>query len=407
MAETSTDNSGRTRRFERKREDIILAASQLINEVGVRGMTFLDVANRVGLTTTSVTYYFQKKDLLAEAAFGYALDHLEAIVEEAGAMPTPQERVARVLELELDDWAARRAGKSSRRAQLSEIRTLDDPVRTRLSRRFVAIVRRMRDFFGPENTAEQKTANLVRAHVLMENLFWLPTWLPNYSSWEFARVHHYMMDLLTNGIAGKGGSWNPRPLKERVPDAGEPMQGGETFLSAATRLINTLGYRGASVNRIASELKLTKGSFYHYLESKDELVVRCFQRTYDRVSFLQQSARTLDVPMRDALASVLEKLLEIQFRGDLPLLRFSNLHALPPDPGRQVTAKASRIARRHAAMLTDGMADGSIRPLDAAIAGRMISVAVNSALVLRGFALERYPTAPAHYGRILAHGMFD
>ncbi|MDN8891457.1 helix-turn-helix domain-containing protein, partial [Staphylococcus aureus] len=54
----------------------------------------------------------------------------------------------------------------------------------------------------------------------------------------------------------------------------------QRFLQAATRLINERGYRGASVERIASELNVTKGSFYHHLEAKDDLVLACFRRSF-------------------------------------------------------------------------------------------------------------------------------
>ena len=56
-----------TARFSRKRDAIVAAATELLNYRGVRGMTLALVAERVGLITTSVTYYFKKKDELAAA----------------------------------------------------------------------------------------------------------------------------------------------------------------------------------------------------------------------------------------------------------------------------------------------------------------------------------------------------
>jgi tetratricopeptide (TPR) repeat protein len=49
-----------------------------------------------------------------------------------------------------------------------------------------------------------------------------------------------------------------------------------TFLTAATRLINQRGYRGASVDKISQQLNVTKGSFYHHHETKEELIGACF-----------------------------------------------------------------------------------------------------------------------------------
>ncbi len=55
----------------------------------------------------------------------------------------------------------------------------------------------------------------------------------------------------------------------------------ETFLIAATRLINERGYRGASVEKISERLNVTKGSFYYHHDTKDDLVVACFKRSFD------------------------------------------------------------------------------------------------------------------------------
>src|SRR5580692_7919829 len=88
-----------TARFNRKREAIIAAATEILNYRGVRGMTLALVAERVGLITTSVTYYFKKKDELAAACFLSGIERLKALVREAGAERSASARVRRLLEL--------------------------------------------------------------------------------------------------------------------------------------------------------------------------------------------------------------------------------------------------------------------------------------------------------------------
>src|SRR6202012_3287779 len=56
-----------TDRFERKREAILDASTTLLNARGVKGLTLGVAAASVGLSTTSVTYYFRRKDDLAAA----------------------------------------------------------------------------------------------------------------------------------------------------------------------------------------------------------------------------------------------------------------------------------------------------------------------------------------------------
>ena len=70
-------------KYARKQQAIIAAASEVINRDGVKGMTLANVAARVGLITTSVTYYFRKKEDLAVACFRDAISRVEALVDAA------------------------------------------------------------------------------------------------------------------------------------------------------------------------------------------------------------------------------------------------------------------------------------------------------------------------------------
>ena len=74
-----------TRRFREKRDAILAAAAEAINEQSAKGMTFADVARRVGLNTTSVTYYFKRKDQLAAGCFERTLHWLDERVRAAAA----------------------------------------------------------------------------------------------------------------------------------------------------------------------------------------------------------------------------------------------------------------------------------------------------------------------------------
>ena len=91
LASVRAEHEGATKRFRAKRDAILAAAAQAINEQSAKGMTFADVARRVGLNTTSVTYYFKRKEDLAAAAFEYTLDYLLRMIDEAMEADTPAE----------------------------------------------------------------------------------------------------------------------------------------------------------------------------------------------------------------------------------------------------------------------------------------------------------------------------
>ena len=58
---------------------------------------------------------------------------------------------------------------------------------------------------------------------------------------------------------------------------------GET-LAAAGRVFHARGYADASIQHVADELGLLKGSLYHYIASKEELLYRLLEETHEGVS---------------------------------------------------------------------------------------------------------------------------
>ncbi|HEY3218446.1 MAG TPA: TetR/AcrR family transcriptional regulator [Candidatus Limnocylindria bacterium] len=70
---------------------------------------------------------------------------------------------------------------------------------------------------------------------------------------------------------------------QRAPSARE-----DEILAAAARVFREKGYHGASVQDIAESVGLLKGSLYHYIRSKEELLARLFEGA------LQETVRELD-----------------------------------------------------------------------------------------------------------------
>src|SRR5262245_35366775 len=188
-------------RFEQKRERIIVAATELINERGVKGTTLLDVAKLVGLNTTSVTYYFRRKELLAAAVFEQTLGRLEAMVQSAAAGTTPQERVTRFIAANIELRSAVVRGSGLSLAKLSEIRAMEDEIRVPLEKHFQAIFRQVRSLFGPIRNDSHKALLTARAHMLLEVVFWLPVWISQFALVDFARVQAELVDMLSYGLA--------------------------------------------------------------------------------------------------------------------------------------------------------------------------------------------------------------
>lgn len=402
---SSLTGATKTARFTRKRDVVIDAATRVMNSRGVRGMTFVEVAEAVGLSTSSITYYFRFKEQLAAAAFAETLDRIDALVGAAAQAATPRKRVETYVGRYFELHQCIEQGLERPIAILSDIRALDDSVRIPLAERYSAIFRRIRGFFGEPVSDQHRALDTARAQVLAESMYWLPFWLFNYSCGDFDRVRRRMLDLFEHGLAPDGAEWSPELIG--IDREASTTKAHANFLRIATRMISERGYRGASVERIAAELKVTKGSFYHHLDTKGDLVLDCFRHSYATIASVLK-ARIDGTPWH-RLSSMIATLLDIQLDGQWPLLRTTALQTLPADVRAGVLARSNRMALRLAGIIADGISEGGIRPTDPMIASQAIMPSLNAAYELHNWA-SRFgdrPRAIAVYASTLAFGLFD
>src|SRR5204863_1846414 len=118
-----------TDRFERKREAILDAATRILNRKGIKGLTLGDTAAAVELSTTSVTYYFKRKDDLAAACITRGIETLHDLAEVATRAATPAERLQTFLSLYLDTLKRIELGTAPPLPIISELRALSSPRR--------------------------------------------------------------------------------------------------------------------------------------------------------------------------------------------------------------------------------------------------------------------------------------
>lgn len=371
-----------TARFARKKQAIVAAASEILNRDGVKGMTLSNVATRVGLITTSVTYYFKKKDELAVACFLEGIQRFDALITESLREPDARARLWRLLDLWLDLNRRIVAGEAPVLAMFSDIRALEKPERSLLRDTYNRFFAKVRDLFGrDEFDWLDENSRTARAHAIMEQIYWAAMWLPRYDVEDYGRIRDRMFDLFCHGLAGAGSTWQPVSLA--LPDIlwsrdQEPTP-QETFLIAATRLINERGYRGASVEKISARLNVTKGSFYHHHEAKDDLVVECFQRSFETMRRIQRAVTDRPEDHWWKLSTAAATLIAYQVSDRGPLLRASALSAVPPAIRHSMLESSNRVSDRFASIISDGIASGSVRAVDPFIAAQMLSSVLNAA----------------------------
>lgn len=391
--------------FEHQKQRILDVATALLNQKGLWGMTLQEVAGALQLATSSVSYYFKRREHLAAAVFEDSLARLAQIAQKAGDEATPRKRVARYVELYFDQYASALQGKSRPFAILSEIRSMDDTSRTALIVQYQAIFRVVRAYFGPVVEEKGRLLFTARAHILNEALFWSEIWLRRYAIGDFPTVMRRLLDILDGGLVMPNTVWQVEPL---YPERPVPITDQEAFMRAATRLINDYGYKGASVERITGELNRNKTDFYRLLEGKGELVTACASESYRRLAELQRLAAEKHSPPWHQIATALNAALAVQFNGEYPLLRSSALQALPASVRADAVEQSERAALSLMGQMIAAMQDGDMRIVDPLIASHFVMSSINAAYDLKGWR-TRLPLKQAvdTYADVIARGLFN
>ncbi|MBP8671922.1 MAG: TetR/AcrR family transcriptional regulator [Sphingobium sp.] len=393
-------------RYERQRERILDAATHLLNQRGISGMTLQEVAEQLGLKTTAVTYYFRYKEQLIVAVFEDSLQRLSAMAEEAGQASTPRERVSRYLEIWFDHYAAAMRNETRPMAILSELRALEGGAREKLIGSYQDIFRAVRNLLGPTDTTEQKLRLTVRAQMLNEAIFWAAIWLKQYDIADFDTVRRQFLQILEGGIATA--SANLRPATPPADKAVATTDSYSSFLKIATRTLNEVGYKGTSIDRIAAELNLTKGSFYHHLPTKHDLILQCFHSSYQRLRDLNEQAMQAGYNAWETLLSVIAQALKAQFEADYPLLRTTAFQALPGNVRQIPYEQSQRITFLFTGLLIDSCQEGAAKTINPLIASHIIMSTINSAFDIRSWAAKQdIDGAISNCLSVITHGLLD
>src|SRR5262249_36109899 len=141
------------------------------------------------------------------------------------------------------------AGEAPPIPVFSDIRALTPPHQAPVVAAYRALFLHIRDLLAP--TIEGPAA-IAATQMILEQLHWSVAWIHRFDPDDLPRIRERMLDILLHGLAGPGAKWAPAELDLAAATGLEPGDAPrETFLLAATRLINQQGYRGASVEKIS------------------------------------------------------------------------------------------------------------------------------------------------------------
>ncbi|MBP6901440.1 MAG: TetR/AcrR family transcriptional regulator [Burkholderiaceae bacterium] len=392
MSGAAPPADGGTARFQRRREAILDGAARLFNQQGLRGGTLADVARSVGLATNSITYYYRRKEDLAWACLQRSMQALGADARAAAA--TPGGLAARLHALcgqHLARLAAIAEGRHPELVQFTDVLSVGPPHDAAVRAAYTALFRQLRTVLEPVSGSADpplpRDALNARAHLLLSTLSWARVWLQRYEPGDHGLLASRLADLLLTGVAAASAAplaaaaqpGQTQTLTLPAEAIGAADDTGVAYLRAASRLVNEQGYHGASVDRIAAELQLTKGSFYHHHGTKEALIAAGFNRTFAVVRAAQSMALAAPGSGLQRLALVCRTLLDFQLGAQGPLLRLTAWNALPEALRLDAQRTMDRLGERFASFVIAGMADGSMRVVDPSVTAQVLNGMLNAA----------------------------
>ena len=332
-----------------------------------------------------MTYYFRRKEDLAAACLLQSIAVFDDLFLAAGRENEPSLRLKECLRVYFEFRREIARGRRPAPMQFDDIRALATPAREPVIAAYTQMFRRARALFDmPDADPSGRGARNAKAHLLLSWLLWTPAWIHRYDEEDYGGIAERMSDIVLNGLGGRKADRSF--LKQSVALGTENSGLRESFLRVATRLINEQGYRGASVEKISALLNVTKGSFYHHNENKNDLVRDCFERTFAVIRTAQNQAAAVGCSGWERLGIAISSLIQYQLSNEGPLLRSTALYALPEAIRHKTVGRMNRLSDRFAGVVIDGMRDGSVRPVDPVIAGELVNSMINGAAELSSWA---------------------
>lgn len=369
-----------TAKHDRKRAEIVAAATREINAHGVQGLLLSEVAARVGMTKANLTYYFKRKEDLAALCFNATLAAYQQMVEAAAAHDTAPARFETLFGLVFARAAEVETGTAPELVTLGGLRGMDEPHATAAMNHYNTLLRETAALFdAPGGAHIDRAGRLSRAHLVLTHFFWTQAWLGQCDPGDYPRMGRRLYELVAGGLAlpgappaDPGGALPSPPGRDADPERA-------AFYRAATRLINQFGYRGASVERIGAAVNVTKGSVYHHHQSKEEVVMACAERSFANMWAIIRAVEAGAGDRWDQLSRLVHGLIRFQVGESGPFLRAAAASALTPGLREQVATQWNRVTMHFAGLAADGMTDGTVRLADPFLAAQTISASINAA----------------------------
>lgn len=147
----------------------------------------------------------------------------------------------------------------------------------------------------------------------------------------------------------------------------------EEIFTEAVRIFREKGYHATSVQDIADAVGLQKGSLYHYISSKEELLFKIFERsTGELTQQLETIVASADPPTVQLCRAIEAHLTALCEHLDIYSVYLSERRVLSGRTHSRVRAEGERHARLLEHIIQEGIAARDFRPVDSKMTAHAI-----------------------------------
>ena len=268
--------------------DLIVIATRLFNRQGVLATRMEELAQTAGMTPGNLYHYVKSKEELAYLCYLNSCDVRRAQLEEANdASLSGRARIEKFFRQLLKEG-------QSRTAVLGEIGALKPEWATRVRRLQRDNVLAMQEIVaaGVADRSLRESDPFLTGIGLIGIVEWISFWFTNRLRYTHDEVTAAMLDVVMRGVTVDRpyAVGTVRVLEQPFPRLAiaEPFDKNamtelklQSFLRAAMDAFNRDGVKATSIDKLAKQLNVTKGAFYHYFSSKEELLFRCYERAIE------------------------------------------------------------------------------------------------------------------------------
>jgi AcrR family transcriptional regulator len=403
---------------EAKRAAILSRAAKLFNTKGARATTLSDVAEKLGLTKTSLYYYVRTKEDLIFQCYEATLAQSQRTLDEIELQTRdPLERTLRFMERHIETIQRALRGEGHYYAALLELASLRKDHREVLQAEYLRMFKRVREYLreGMATGQIRQSHSTTTARALIGALDWSFYWLYEMPAAESARAAAATRAIMRDGLFAPSNPYRPdqHPL---TPEAAAPARGfdreahnrlkQEAFFKAGTRFFNRKGFSGTSLDEIAEYLQVSKGAFYYHFANKEALLKQCYDYSLDQLdAIFEEVSQTLDDPT-EQLDQACRRIFHVQNSDLGPLIRYNTITALPPAIRRSVLARTDANTGVLGQYLQAGIDRGVINPIDTGVAQNLLIGATNASMDIDQWRqVDNLDTAAADYFDVFYFGL--